>query len=62
MELVGLGAGLIVLMVAMVVVARPRDGETAPFLKSWPLGQFYALVAMSSGVGGIALIIVNWPR
>ena len=56
-------AGLVLLALAavMVLVARPGDGESAPFLKVWIVGQLYALAAMITGVAGITLVIINWP-
>ncbi len=41
-----IGFILIAVTVAMVMVARPADGESAPFLKVWFVGQAYALAAM----------------
>jgi hypothetical protein len=52
---------LIAATIAMVVVARPADGESAPFLKVWFVGQAYALAAMVSAVVGVATAIINWP-
>jgi hypothetical protein len=56
-------AGLVLLAVtvAMIVVARPADGESAPFLKVWVVGQLYALVAMVSAVMGVTILITTWP-
>jgi hypothetical protein len=56
-----LGAGLVGLTVLMLILARPTDGEPAAFLRSWVVGQAYALVAMISSVSGGALMIFNWP-
>jgi hypothetical protein len=61
MSLAVLGIVLIGITVAMVLAARPADGTSAPFLRSWPFGQAYALVAMASSVAGTALVIANWP-
>ncbi|MGH6663789.1 MAG: hypothetical protein ACREB2_02640 [Pseudolabrys sp.] len=55
------GLILIAVTVAMVVLARPADGESAPFLKVWVVGQFYALAAMVSFVMGITVLIATWP-
>ena len=33
------GLVLIAVAIAMVVLARPADGESAPFLKVWIVGQ-----------------------
>jgi hypothetical protein len=54
------GAALIGVTVLMVLLARPVDGEPARFLRSWVLGQTYALVALSSAVSGITLMLSNW--
>ena len=56
-----LGAALIAVTVAMVVLGRPKDGVSAPFLKIWAVGQAYALTAMTSAVVGVAMVIGNWP-
>lgn len=55
------GLVLIAVTVAMVLLARPADGESAPFLKVWIVGQVYALTAMVSAVIGVAIIIINRP-
>lgn len=56
-----LGPVLLAVTVVMILVARPADGESAPFLKSWIVGQLYALSAMVSAVIGIAIVILAWP-
>lgn len=55
------GFVLVGITVLMVAIARPKDGESAHFLKSWVIGQAYALVAMTSAISGVALIIFHWP-
>lgn len=55
------GLILIALTIAMVVVARPADGDSAPFLKVWIVGQVYALTAMVSAVMGVTIVVSNWP-
>ncbi len=55
------GLVFIAITVAMVVVARPADGVSAPFLKIWIIGQVYALVAMMSTVLGVTILISTWP-
>jgi len=55
------GLVLIAVSAAMVGLARPADGESAPFLKVWIVGQVYALTAMVSAVMGVAIIIINRP-
>ncbi len=56
-------AGLILLgvTIVMVAVARLGAGESAPFLKSWIVGQAYVLTAMICTVVGISAIITSWP-
>ena len=56
-----LGLALIGITIVMVLVGRPRNGESALFLKSWVAGQAYALVAMASSVAGVTMAITNWP-
>jgi len=55
------GLLLIGVTFAMVLLARPADGLSAPFLRLWIVGQIYALAAMASAVIGITLVISNWP-
>ena len=55
------GLVLIAITVAMIVIARPKDGGAAPFLKVWIVGQIYALAAMVSAVIGVTIIISTWP-
>jgi hypothetical protein len=55
------GIGLVVLAVAMLVIARPADGVSAPWLKSWTVGQVYALGALTSGVLGICFVLNGLP-
>jgi len=56
-----IGLILIAIAIAMVVMVRPADGGSAPFLKVWIVGQIYALTAMVSAVMGIAILIINRP-
>ena len=55
------GLILLAIPVAMVLLARPADGESAPFLKVWIVGQVYALAAMVSAVMGVTTVISSWP-
>ena len=57
---IALGLLLVALTVAMLVVARPRDGAAGWFLKSWIVGQVYVMAALVSAVSGAALVISNW--
>jgi hypothetical protein len=45
----------------MVLLARPADGQSAPFLKVWTVGQIYALAAMASAVMGVTVVIISRP-
>jgi hypothetical protein len=56
------GLVLLAVTVAMIVVARPADGVAAPFLKNWMIGQAYALVALSSAVVGVSIVLHDLPR
>jgi multisubunit Na+/H+ antiporter MnhB subunit len=55
------GLILIAVTIAMIVVARPANGESAPFLRVWIVGQLYALTAMVSVVIGVTIMIIAWP-
>ncbi len=56
------GIGLIVVMCAMVWIARPARGQDmAPWLRVYIVGMLYVMTAFSCGVFGVTLIIVNWP-
>ncbi|HEY5217510.1 MAG TPA: hypothetical protein VIJ17_11545 [Pseudolabrys sp.] len=55
------GLVLIAITIGMIVIARPKDGVSAPFLKVWIVGQIYALAAMVSAVIGVTIIISTWP-
>ncbi len=55
------GLVLIGVTVAMIMLARPADGESAPFLKVWIVGQVYALTALVGAVMGVTLMISNPP-
>lgn len=55
------GLVLIAVTIAMIVMGRPTDGESAPFLRVWIVGQLYALAAMASAVLGVTIMIITWP-
>jgi hypothetical protein len=55
------GIVLIAVAIAMIIVARPADGDSAPFLKVWVVGQIYALAAMVSAVTGVTMVIISRP-
>jgi hypothetical protein len=55
------GLALIALAIAMLLLARPRNGESAPFLKAWVFIQAYVLTLMTSGLTGVTLVIRSWP-
>jgi hypothetical protein len=55
------GLILVAVTIAMMVAGKPGDGESAPFLKVWIVGQAYALTAMVSAVVGVTIMITAWP-
>jgi hypothetical protein len=55
------GLSLIAFTAAMIVVARPSDGISAPFLRIWIVGQIYTLIALVSAVMGVSLLIISLP-
>jgi len=55
------GLVLIAVTIGMIAAGRPADGESAPFLKVWIVGQAYALAAMVSAVIGVTVLISTWP-
>ena len=55
------GLILIAVTVAMILLGRPANGESAPFLRVWIVGQLYALTAMVSTVMGVTILIATWP-
>ena len=55
------GPACIAVTLLMILMARPLAGEPARFLKSWPVAQGYALVALASAVAGAALLISHIP-
>ncbi len=55
------GLLLIAFTAAMIVVARPSDGISAPFLRIWIVGQAYTLIALISAVMGVSLLIISLP-
>jgi hypothetical protein len=57
----GVGAALVVMTLAMIVVGRPRNGVSPFFLKVWFAGQLYILTALTSATIGAALMIANLP-
>ncbi len=56
-----LGVALIAVAAGMILLARPRDGVSAPYLKVYIVGQAYIMTAMIAAVMGVARVIVNWP-
>jgi hypothetical protein len=57
---IAIGLTFIAVTVIMMLVARPRDGVSAPFLRIWIVGQVYVLVALVSAVLGAAAIISSF--
>jgi hypothetical protein len=61
MNIIG-GVISIAIAVAMLILARPKDGVSARFLKGpWIVGQAYVMITMIFGVIGVSAVIVNWP-
>ena len=61
-----LGPARIAATMLMILAAWPKSGEPAWFLKSWPVGQAYSLlaIAIASAVAGVTLVIsrlLSWP-
>jgi len=55
------GLVLIVAAVGMTWVARPAPGHaSAPFLKGWMLGEFYAMAVLICGVTGVCFLLLPW--
>jgi len=57
---IAIGLTFIAVTVIMMLVARPRDGVSAPFLRIWIVGQVYVLVALVSAVLGAAAVISSF--
>lgn len=55
------GLMFIAVTVAMIYLAKPGDGVSAPFLRVWIVGQMYLMTALVSAVVGVSLLISNWP-
>ena len=55
------GLVLIAVTVAMIYLAKPSDGVSAPFLRVWVVGQLYLMTALVSAVIGVSMLISNWP-
>ena len=57
--------GLILLAIAvgMILIARPKGGETVPFLRErhWVIGQAYVMSTLLMFVLGAAILIINRP-
>ena len=56
------GLALIALAVGMMFVGRPAKGmDSAPFLRSWIVGQAYIIATIVCLVVGTTLIIQSLP-
>jgi hypothetical protein len=56
------GVGLIVVMCAMVWIARPAKGQdVAPWLRVYIVGLMYVMTAFTCGILGVAILITKWP-
>ena len=57
--------GLILLAIAvgMILIARPKGGETVPFLRErhWVVGQAYVMSTLLLFVLSTAILIINRP-
>jgi hypothetical protein len=51
------GLALIAFAIGLLVVARPRGGEPARFLRYWPVGQAYVMGVIIAAVTGITMVI-----
>ena len=48
--------------VAMLFFGRAREeGEPLRIFRVYIVGQLYVMTAMSLGVFGVAVVIINWP-
>jgi hypothetical protein len=47
----------------MILIARPKGGETVPFLRDrhWVIGQAYVMSTLLLFVLGAAVVIINRP-
>ncbi|HZD88753.1 MAG TPA: hypothetical protein VE224_01530 [Pseudolabrys sp.] len=53
-----IGIVLLLLMVGMIIIARPRAGQDrAPFLGTWAMTQAYILVMLTFFLAGAGLLI-----
>jgi hypothetical protein len=55
------GVFLLAVAVAMLFFGRAREGESLRIFRVWIVGQLYVMTAMSVGVFGTAVVIINWP-
>jgi len=57
--------GLILLAIAvgMILIARPKGGETVPFMRErhWVVGQAYVMSTLLLFVLGATVVIINRP-
>jgi len=59
---IAVGIVLLLVCAGMVFVARPPAGtDSAPWLKSWLLGQMYVLAALVIAVIGVGFVLNGWP-
>jgi len=60
---IAVGPILLLIFVAMIWIARPRQGmDSAGWLqRPWFLGQAYALAALVVAVLGVSFILNSWP-
>jgi hypothetical protein len=60
MNLTG-GIILVAVAIAMVFLGRAREGEALRIFRVYIVGQLYVMTAMSLGVFGVAVVIINLP-
>jgi hypothetical protein len=53
------GLVLIAFAIGLIIVARPRGGEPARFLRHWPVGQAYVMGVLIAAVTGVTMVIAS---
>ena len=52
---------MVAVAIAMLFFGRAREGEALRIFRVYIVGQLYVMTAMSLGVFGVAVIIINLP-
>ena len=47
--------------IAMIFFGRARGDEALHIFRVFIVGPLYVMTAMSLGVFGVAVVIINWP-